>query len=146
MNAQRPQSRVLGACFALLLVAGCQGRPFGAGPEPDYGVASTQYGDIPVPDGMKLLNHPSTAHSGEAGDWRYGDFIYQGSPSLDDASRYMVLRMPQHSWKLVSEDVPTPNSRVLRFERGIYAAECRFVRESATTRMEVKYRTLPSTK
>ena len=147
MYAHRSTSPVFAGCLALALAySASQGRPFGSGSDQDYGIASTQYADIPVPSGMKLIDDPKVSHSSEAGSWRFGDFAYEGSASLADAGNYMMSRMPKHDWKLVSEEVPTPNSRVLRFERGIYSAECRLVRESATTRMEVKYRTLPTTK
>ena len=135
----RVRATLLGALTWLL--CGCQGRPFVEVPDQDYGVSATQFADIPVPDRMKLQEHPQTSHSSEASDWRYGNFVYSGPMPLDEATNYMLQRMPLHSWKLVSDEFPSPDSRLLRFERGIYVADCRFTRESAKTRMEVHYRT-----
>lgn len=136
----RPTLAVLTLLTFGLVITGCE--LFEGEPKTNHGVSNAQFSDIPVPAGMKLLDHQNQSHSVQAGDYRFGEFVYTGSIPLHDASSYMMQRMPQHNWKLVADEVPTPESRMLRFERGNYVAECRFLRESATTRMDVKVTTV----
>ena len=110
MPGERTQLAAATAVLSLILLGACKGRPFASVPDQDYGVSSSQFSDIPVPDGMKLQDHPSTTNSNEASGWRYGNFVYSGSTSLEAATSYMQQRMPFHNWTLSKDEVPAPDA------------------------------------
>jgi hypothetical protein len=110
-------------------------------PGDDFGVTAVQFQDIVVPDGMTLLNRRNESHSREEPGWRYGHFEYTGQPRVDDACAHVLLRMPQHSWRLVADEQPDEATRRLQFVRGRYVAEYTLERRQGLTRMVIDYRT-----
>lgn len=126
------------ACAALFALSGCQSQP---GDDGDYGVSAVQFQDVVVPDGMALIDKHYESHSREEAGWRYGHYEYKGTPQVSDACSYLLTRMPQHNWQLVSDDQPTENARKLRFQRGRYVADYLVERTEGSTRMVIDYRT-----
>lgn len=125
---------VLAAC-ALALV-GCQSDASGT-----FGVESRQFQDVVVPAGFRLSDRAHESYSREDASSRQGHFLYMGSMRIEEATAYVLQRMPQHSWRLIDEAKTEDDSVRLRFERGIYAADYVFRRDEGTTQMVVDYST-----
>ncbi len=134
--------RVLPVLGALLLFsAGCES-PQSAPSQPNDGVSSTQFEDIPVPDGLRLRERLHKSDSVVVGDYRYGNFVYTGSVPVAEVASYMRDRMPQHAWELIGEDQDAKGNTTLNFRRGKYTADCTLGRtEDKTTQMTVTVRT-----
>jgi hypothetical protein len=129
------------ACFALAVaplavLAGCTSEP-----QPDETVTASQFRDVVVPAGLRLVDDAHQSHSVEAANWRLGHFVYAGTMRRDDAISYVRQRMPQHNWVLAGEQVIDDNTTILRFTRGHYAAEYKFIRQEGRLQMVVDYRT-----
>lgn len=107
----------------------------------DHGVTAVQFQDLVVPDGMKMLDRYHESHSREEAGWRYGHYVYSGQPKLDDVAGHLLLRMPQHSWVVASDERPDDSTRRLRFTRGRYVAEYTITREHGSTVMVIDYKT-----
>jgi hypothetical protein len=111
-------------------------------PPPDYGVSSVQFKDVEVPGDLKLIdNYQERSHSREEPGWRYGHYVYRGQMHVDDACQSLLLQMPQHAWRIVSDERPQEDTRHLRFARGRYVADCTLKRQDGVTEMVVEYRT-----
>ena len=121
---------VLGAC------ATSEGENSG-----DRGVSAVQFQDVVVPDGMALVDRFHESHSREESGWRFGHFEYVGQPRIEDACSHLLLRMPQHSWRLAADETPDEQTRRLRFERGRYVANYTLQRLDGVTHMVIDYRT-----
>lgn len=105
------------------------------------GVSASQFKDVVVPAGLRLLDGAHESHSIEAASWRLGHFVYSGSVPDEEAASYVRQRMPQHNWELVVDERVDENTTKLRFLRGHYAAEYRFIRQDGRTQMVVDYQT-----
>jgi hypothetical protein len=126
---------------AFLLLCACES-PQTAPSQPNDGVSSTQFEDIPVPDGLRLRERMHKSDSIVVGDYRYGNFVYTGSVPAAEVASYMRERMPQHAWQLVAEDEDAKGNQTLSFRRGKYTADCSLGRtEDKATQMTVKVRT-----
>lgn len=117
----------------LLLLAACRSSE----PSDGFGVRAIQFQDVVVPDGFRL--GPDSNSNVGAGGYRFGRFVYTGTPRVEDASAYVLDRMPQHAWTLASNSAPDQFSRVLRFNRGSYQATYTIRREEGITRIVVDY-------
>lgn len=104
-------------------------------------VGSRQFKDVVVPAGFQLRDREHESFSREEATWRHGRFIYSGRDQVDSASAYVQRRMPQHSWKLVSQEAVDENGVRLRFERGIYSADYMISKREGLTQMVVDYST-----
>jgi|JRYL01.1.fsa_nt_gb hypothetical protein len=137
--APRRARRGLLAAAALLALAavpaGCA-----AGGDLDTGVSAEQFQDMVVPLGFTLLDKTHQSHSRVEGEWRMGNFHYQGQLLIADAANYIRQRMPQHNWTIESEQLDDKGGKLL-FARGRYTAEYTFQRQEGTTLMVVDYRT-----
>lgn len=127
------------ATIALALSTGCQSTDNPGGG--DRGVAAVQFQDVVVPDGMKLIDQYHESHSREEAGWRFGHFVYVGQPPIQDACSHLLLRMPQHLWRLSADEATAENARKLRFERGRYVADYSLQRIDGVTHMVIDYRT-----
>ena len=107
----------------------------------DHGVSAVQFQDLVVPDGMKLVDRYHESHSREEAGWRFGHYVYTGPPQVDDACSHLLLRMPQHSWRVVGDDHPDAATRKLTFARGRYVADYTIHRQDGLTEMVIDYRT-----
>jgi hypothetical protein len=114
---------------------GCVGSPR------DEVVSSVQFQDVVVPDGLRLIDDAHQSHSVEAANYRLGHFVYYGGIRREDAANYVRLRMPQHSWVLVADEVVDENTNRIRFVRGHYSAEYKFIRMDGRMQMVVDYQT-----
>jgi len=121
----------------LALTSGCETGADRAG----YGVNATQFQDMVVPAGLRLRDRGHESYSRQEAGWRMGHFVYVGATGVEEAAGYVRQRMPQHSWKMVSEDVTADQVARMRFERGIYSAEYTFQRRDGSTQMVVVYNT-----
>lgn len=119
-----------------MMLSGCASEP-----QPDETVTASQFKDVVVPDGLRLVDDAHQSHSVEAANWRLGHFVYAGTMRRDDAVNYVRQRMPQHNWVLAGEEAVDDNTTRLRFTRGHYAAEYKFVRFEGRLQMVVDYRT-----
>ena len=84
--------------IALLLtaaLAACAGQPAA-------NQKASQFGDIPVPDGMTFQEGPTQSNSYEAGGFRYADLRYYGNLSVAEVARFMKKGMGRHGWELES--------------------------------------------
>ncbi len=122
--------------LACLLAAACR-----TGPDPDALVDSRQFQDVVVPAGFRLKDRAHESFSREEATWRQGHFVYSGLTGIDEAAAYVLQRMPQHSWQVVAEEKPEPDTWRLRCDRGIYSADYVFRRSDGTTEMVVDYAT-----
>lgn len=118
------------------LLSGCASEP-----QPDETVTASQFKDVVVPAGLRLVDDAHQSHSVEASSWRLGHFVYAGTMRRDDAVSYVRQRMPQHNWVLAGEEAIDENTTRLLFTRGHYAAEYKFHRLEGRLRMVVDYRT-----
>lgn len=125
--------------MALLLLGSCAAT--GDGKDGDRGVSVVQFQDVVVPDGMTLVDRFYESHSREEAGWRFGHFVYVGQPQLQDACAHLLQRMPQHLWRLASDETPEEATRKLRFERGRYVADYTLQRVDGVTHMVIDYRT-----
>jgi hypothetical protein len=121
----------------LLLACGCATDVNRA----DHGVTATQFQDMVVPAGLRLRDRAHESYSRQEASWRTGHFVYVGNTDIDEAMGYVRLRMPQHSWSIISDEVAADQGAKLRFERGIYTAEYTFQRHDGSTEMVVVYST-----
>ncbi len=119
---------VLGSCAADL-------------PRENDGVSASQWKDVVVPAGLRLLDRAHESHSVDSAGWRMGHFVYTGNVAREDAASYVRQRMPQHNWELVADERVDENTTRLRFLRGHYSAEYTFTREEGRTQMVVDYQT-----
>jgi hypothetical protein len=126
------------AIVAVLLVGACASSASGSG---DYGVSAVQFQDFVVPDGMSLVDRYHESYSGEAAGWRFGHFEYVGQTQLQDACSHLLQRMPQHMWRLASDESPDESQRAMKFERGRFCADYKLERKDGVTYMVVDYRT-----
>jgi hypothetical protein len=110
-------------------------------PSDDFGVSAVQFQDVVVPDGLTLLNNRNESHSREEPGWRYGHFVYTGPARVDEACAHLLLRMPQHSWRLVTDEQADETTRKLQFVRGRYVADYTLERREGITKMVIDYRT-----
>jgi hypothetical protein len=108
---------------------------------PESGVSAVQFQDLVVPDGMRIQETNHESHSREEQGWRFGHFVYSGQPKVEDACAHLLLRMPQHQWRLVQDQQESTTARRLRFARGRYSAEYRLDRQDGVTQMTIEYRT-----
>ena len=76
------------------------------------------------------------------------DLFFLGLQRLVDAldalvreRLHLLLRMPQHLWKLAADETPADGSRKLRFERGRYVANYTLQRIDGVTHMVIDYDT-----
>jgi hypothetical protein len=130
--------------FAVILVlAACAStETTGSG---DHGVSAVQFQDVVVPDGMALVDRFHESYSREEAGWRLGHFEYVGQPRVEDACSHLLLRMPQHHWRLASDETSEDKTRKLRFERGRYVAKYTLQRIDGVTHMVIDYSTeIPS--
>lgn len=127
----------------LAFLPSCKATP--TEPGSDRGVAAIQFQDVVVPTGMKLHEGNHESHSREESGWRYGHFVYTGLARLEDASTYVLERMPQHAWSLAADSSPDKYTRKLTFTRGRYVADYTIQRLEGLTHMIVEYRTQVST-
>jgi hypothetical protein len=58
----------------------------------------------------------------------------------------VLLRMPQHHWRLTSDEAPDAQTRHLRFERGRYTTKYALHRLDGVTHMVIDYRTEVATR
>lgn len=123
-------------CAPFSLLSGCASEP-----QPDETVTASQFKDVVVPAGLRLVDDAHQSHSVEAANWRLGHFVYAGTMHRDDAVNYVRQRMPQHNWVLAGEGAIDENTTRLLFTRGHYAAEYKFVRIDGRLQMVVDYRT-----
>lgn len=132
----RSSSVVLALATAL---CGCQEPP----PRlDDDGVNALQFQDLPVPEGMELLEQFHRSDSREIGDYRYGNFVYGGMLPIVEIREYLLERMPQHAWALEANQTDETGDEHLRFRRGRYVVDCDLKKlPDATTRMELALRT-----
>jgi hypothetical protein len=107
----------------------------------DHGVSAVQFQDVVVPSGMNIHDRNHESHSREESGWRFGHFVYTGQTRVEEACSHLLLRMPQHSWRLVSDEQADPVTRRLRFVRGRYVAEYVLKRQDGITEMVIDYRT-----
>jgi len=121
------------------LVVACKS-PETAQRSPESGVSAVQFQDLVVPDGMRIQDANHESHSREEEGWRFGHFVYSGQPKVEDACAHLLLRMPQHQWRLVKDD-QAATSRRLRFARGRYSVEYTLDRQDGVTQMTIDYRT-----
>lgn len=110
-------------------------------PRESDGVTASQFKDVVVPAGLRLLDDTHQSHSVAAASWRLGHFVYAGATPRDDAANYVRQRMPQHNWEKIVDETIDENTTRLRFVRGHYAAEYRFIRQDGRTQMVVDYQT-----
>ena len=123
------------ACCCLVPSA-CQ-----TGPNGPSEVDSRQFRDVVVPAGFRLVDRRHESFSGEIATWRLGHYKYSGSSQVDEATAYVKLRMPHHSWQMISNEPVDDTGVRLRFERGIYSADYVFSRRDGMTEMVVDYTT-----
>lgn len=116
-----------------------------ATPPKGSGVSAIQFQDIVVPTGMILQDIYHESHSVEEAGWRYGHYVYRGSPRVEEASAYVLKRMPDHAWSLTADEQKDKLTRVLRFARGLYQAEYNIQQIEGITQMVVDYRTVLAT-
>lgn len=121
--------------MAALVLSGCASAPR------DEVVAATQFQDIVVPDGLRLIDDAHESASVEAASYRQGHFVYSGSTRREEAANYVRQRMPQHNWVLVADEAVDANTNRLRFVRGHYSAEYKFIRMDGRMQMVVDYQT-----
>jgi hypothetical protein len=126
--------------FAIVLSAGLTSCKSSANPPGGVGVSAIQFQDVVVPSGMTLQDNYHESWSLEEAGYRSGHFVYRGAPRVEDASAYVLDRMPQHAWSL-SGDETKDKARVLRFTRGVYEAEYSLQRVEGVTQIVVEYRT-----
>lgn len=135
--------------FGLLLgfpLVSCHTFPGEGPPEGSHGVNAVQFEDIPVPQGMVLKDSQHRSHSIQTGDYRYGEFVYEGSLSLAQVSQYLTERMPQYNWSQVDKQFPAPDVMFLQFQRGHSVADCSLTRDQAMTVMRITVQTRPGAK
>jgi len=101
------------------------------------GVSAVQFADIVVPSGVHMVDRFHESHSKEEPGWRHGHFEYVGSTSIEEASSHVLQRMPQHNWRLVSDEQPNESTRRLRFERGRHLVNYSLQRVEGVTQMVV---------
>lgn len=126
------------ALLSIFLLAACRSPD---AKESETGVAAVQFADMVVPDGLLLRDRYHESYSREEAGWRFGHFVYTGQPRVDEACAHLLLRMPQHLWKLEADEQPDETSRKLRFSRGRYVADYLLSRQDGLTQMVVEYRT-----
>ena len=126
---------------ALVAGAGFLGSCSSTQPREDDGVSASQFKDVVVPAGFRLLDDAHESHSIEAASWRLAHYVYTGTVPGEEATSYVRQRMPQHNWELVADEKVDENTTRLRFLRGHYAAEYRFIRQDGRTQMVVDYQT-----
>ncbi len=127
------------AATLLALLSSCKNSP--NAPSDDMGVRAIQFQDVVVPAGMTLKVDQHQSASVEEGGWRYGDFTYTGLGRVEDATAYVLERMPQHAWELKADETPDRFTRRLLFTRGRYRADYTIRRTEGITLMTVQYRT-----
>jgi hypothetical protein len=126
--------------FAIVLSAGLTSCKSAANQSSGAGVSAIQFQDVVVPSGMTLQDNYHESWSLEEAGYRSGHFVYRGASRIEDASAYVLDRMPQHAWSLTADETKE-KSRVLRFSRGVYEAEYSLQRVEGITQMVVEYRT-----
>lgn len=124
------------AMLPLLQLVACA-----SAPAANEAVNAGQFQDVVVPMGLRLVDDAHESYSLQAASWRDGHFLYAGAVRVDDAVSYVRQRMPQHNWALVAEEVVDPVTTRLRFVRGLYSAEYRFIRQDGRIQMVVDYKT-----
>lgn len=129
-------ARCLAGLAVLALAGGCAG-----GPESRESVSSTQFQDVVVPSGMRLIDDVHQSYSTVAASWRLGHFVYSGLLRSDEAASYVRQRMPQHNWQLAAEEAVDANTVKLRFVRAQYVAEYKFIHLEGRLQMVVDYST-----
>ena len=107
----------------------------------DLGVDLVQPDDIPVPSGLLLKSDPAVSHTVVNGAYRYQNLVYEGKTPPMAVAAFLLKRMPQHSYRLISRDKDSSGDEVLVFQRGRYTSECTVKRLDFTTRLEVRVRT-----
>jgi hypothetical protein len=104
------------------------------------GSSAVQFPDIPVPDGMRL--DPSAVnHSYAVGEFRHGDFRYEGKVPIAEVASYMTRRMVLHGWQADSDLTTDGPKRQLVFRRQPHVATCDISQVDSLTRMTVAVRT-----
>ena len=121
---------------AAVLLPGCI---IDADSHPDI-VNAVQPKDIPVISGMNLKTHLMASDTLEVRDYKYANLVYEGEVPVVQVAAYLLERMPQHSYRLVSQD-RSDNLERLEFQRGRYTSVCTISREDYRTRLEIKVRT-----
>ena len=121
---------------ALALLTSCQTNT-------DFGVHSVQPRDIPVPRGMALDTHLNRSNSLEVGDYRYANLVYRGSTPTMQIGAYLKDRMPQHSYRLTSQERTDDRTEQFVFVRGTYTATCTVRRLERQSELEIRLRTNP---
>jgi hypothetical protein len=138
------KSRIVGAiaCSVLGILSACKSANTPPPSRGGDGVNSVQFQDIVVPDGLHIHDTAHESHSIEEVDFRFGHFVYSGQTRLDDACQYVLLRMPEHAWSLVADELqPDKLTRKITFTRGRYRADYSFRRQDGITSMVVDYHT-----
>ncbi|MBF0196633.1 MAG: hypothetical protein HQL32_02940 [Planctomycetes bacterium] len=88
--------------------------------------------DIPLPPDFVLVKG-SFAHGTET--FRYGEFIYKGTLSVDDLFYYYQRQMPTSHWREASSNLSETSGRI-KFENE-YEFCTVLVRESNVTEMKI---------
>ena len=99
--------------------------------------------DIPVPAGMELKTYNHASNTLEVGEYRYADLVYEGETPAIQVASYLLQRMPQHSYRLVSDERIAKDHLKYVFERGPYRTECIIRGLEFWTRLEIRLRTHP---
>lgn len=123
----------------LLALGACLGSARDGTTEQASGLSPVQLADIPVPDGMKLRDSLNESHSYEVGTFRVADLQYFGNVPLTEVASYLRDRMPQHGWRLVSDNLA--GEAELVFDRRPHRATCRIWNDGSVTRLHVGVRT-----
>lgn len=106
-------------------------------------VSASQFQDIPVPVGFRLVDSRHQSHSLALGPYRYGVFRYVGNTPVGTSVSYVIERMPQHAWTLVERTGQGTDAERLLFERDDYKTEYRVFRQDSSTHIEVDLSTHP---
>lgn len=123
--------------FCILAFSACET----AEQEHSYGVTAGQFQDVVVPTGFQLRDKANESYSREEAGWRQAHLVYFGPAGLDEATNYVLQRMPQHSWVFVAEEPTEDAGRRVRFTRGSYSASYTFERREGATQIVVDYAT-----
>lgn len=67
-------------------------------------LGAEQFGDLPIPNGFRLLAGVNQSWSWRSGKFRMARFQYEGDATLDALEAYLEDRLPMHGWELLHEE------------------------------------------
>lgn len=108
----------------------------------EIAVSVEQFQDLPVPAAFRLVDDHHESHTLRVGEYRFASLQYRGTAPVDEVVSYLMQRLPQHAWQVVSRTSDSPEQQQVVVERPGYRAHYSVQREESITFIDVELRSI----